>query len=422
MVKFALSVFMLVGLCVGPARAHAQNHDEVAKREYELGFKDFEQRRYRQALDHYQRSYDELARPRTTYNMALCQEALGNIADAIALYQKFLNEGESRDAEFFEPAREKMRLLHAQIGGTIRIRSEPSGAGVSVDGQLRGHTPLRLDLLAGEHLVSVGRKGTRSSERKVDVRIGDNRVEEFPLDLVGHVEIRVQPGDALIRRRDVDDVASGLYEADLSPGVYEFELSLLGYETRSLRLKVKEGDNLNQTVRLRGHSSTGALQVRSDEVGATVSVDGLIVGSTQVRNGQGAQLERRLSAGNHVIMVDGADGATWSDRVHVSPGETISLDLAFHGKPTARSYARWGLTGLGVAALASGLTYGVLALSDVRESSQSSHDRGFDRANTSDLLIGIGALSLGGAYLLREEGVWAKVERTHEEASVANQP
>lgn len=416
--RLFFQLWVVTGLLLVSVPAVAQDVDELARREYELGFKDLQNQRYRPALQHYERSYQYLPRPRTAYNIALCHEALGNTEEAIALFQKFLLEAEERDAEFLTSAREKIDALHSKIGGTIRVHSDPSGAGVTVNGELRGHTPLRLDLLAGEHLIAVQRKGTRSSERSIDVRAGDNRVEEFPLDRVGRVKLSVRPGDALIRRKDVDDVSTGFYEADLSPGKYDFELSLLGYETRLIKINVKASDTINRTIRLRGQSSTGALRLRSDESGAMVSVDGLAIGSTRTRDGR-AQIERRLTAGNHVIIVESRSGASWSKRFHVSPGETLQVDLRFQSGTTKRKYARWGLTTIGVGAVASGLAVGVLALTDVRAESLNSHDRGFARATTADVLLGIGALSLGGAYLLRGDAAQATLERTHEEGEEA---
>lgn len=421
MVRFLLRTFCIFILLLAARPALAQNDDELARREYELGFKDLERHRYRQALQHYERSYQYMPRPRTAYNIALCHEALGNSQEAIDLFQRFLSEAEGRDVEFLPIAREKISVLRAKVGGSIRVRSDPSGASVRIDGELKGHTPLRLDLLAGEHLVSVARKGTRTSERSIEVRPGDNRVESFSLDLVGHVQLSVSPGDALIRRKDVDDVSTGLYESDLSPGLYQFELSLMGYETRSITLEVKANVNINKTIRLRGHSSTGALHVVCDESGARVTVDGLIIGSTRRRKGP-FELERRLTAGNHVIIVEARSGESWSKRIHVSPGETLAVHLKFHGGAKRKKFARWGLTAVGVTAIASGLTLGILAVIDVRDTSLATHERGFDRATTSDLLLGIGALSLGGAYLLRGEDARVSMERTHEEARPEEKP
>jgi hypothetical protein len=56
--------------------------------------------------------------------------------------------------------------------GAVRVTSEPSGATVSVDGALRGSTPLDVELPAGRHSVTL-RHGARRETRKVQVAAGE---------------------------------------------------------------------------------------------------------------------------------------------------------------------------------------------------------------------------------------------------------
>lgn len=406
----------LVCACIffslGPASAQDA---ELAKSEYQLGYTALKAKQYGQALGHYQRSYAEVARPRTMYNIALCEEGLGKFQAAVDHYQQFLIEAEDRDVDFVPLARAKLTGLRKRIGAILKVDSDPPGAAVRVNGKLKGHTPLRLDVLRGKHLLRVSRKGSRSSERKIEIRAGEDAHESFALDAVGSVSISVSPSDALIRRMDVDDVSTGNYEANLSPGKYEFQVSLVGYRTRTIKLVVEEDSNIQKRVRLKSQSSTGLVQLRSDQSGANVTIDGIIVGSMRKREGEEVPtLERRLTSGNHVMIVEPRGRKSWSTRFHLSPGETFSVDLRFRTETTTRKVTRWSLKTVGAVAMIAGLTFGALAITDVRSEDQSRHDRGKDRAGSADILIGLGAVSLAGAWYLGGSEAKISVERTHE--------
>jgi hypothetical protein len=395
--------------------AQAQDSD-LAKSEYQLGWTALKAKDFKKALVHYKRSYAEVPRPRTMYNIALCEEATGKYQAAVDHYQQFLIEAESRDTDFLALARAKLTALRTRIGAILRVDSDPPGASVRINGLVKGHTPLRLDMLKGKHLIRVSRKGSRSSERSVQIVAGENAHETFTLDPVGSVKLTVTPSEAEIRRMDVDDVSKGRYEANLSPGKYEFEVSLMGYRTRTISVVVKPGSNIQKRVKLQSRSSTGTITLSSDLSGANVTIDGIIVGSMRQREGEETPtLERRITSGNHVVIVEPRGEKAWSSRFHLSPGETLSIDLRFRNEAKTRKIARWGLSAVGTAAVLTGLTLGALAISDVRSDDQGRHDRGKDRAGSADILIGLGAVSLTGAWYLKGGQAKATIERTSEE-------
>jgi hypothetical protein len=386
-----------------------------------LGFSALKAKDFRKALSHYQRSYAEVPRPRTMYNIALCEEATGKFQDAVDHYQQFLIEAEARDADFLSLARAKLTALRKRIGAILRIETDPPGAAVRINGKLKGHTPLRLDMLEGKHLIRVSRKGSRSSERSIEIRAGEDAKETFALESVGAVAVNVTPSEAEIRRLDVDDVATGTYKANLSPGSYDFEVSLVGYRTRRISIAVKAGANIQKRVRLKALSSTGIITLTSDTSGANVTVDGIIVGSMRQREGEDMpSLERRLTSGNHVVIVEARGKQSWSNRFHLAAGETFSVDLKFRTESQGRKIARWSLNAAGAAAVVSGLVLGSLAIRDVRSDDQDRHDRGKSRANTTDILIGLGAVSLAGGWYLKKTDTKVTVERSASDEASAD--
>ena len=110
-------------------------------------------------------------------------------------------------------------------------------------------------------------------------------------------------------------------------------------------------------------------------------------------------LRHETSWGSHTVMVERPGGRVWRKRVHVSPNETVTIDLAFQGpRPARRRVLTWGLLGLGTAGLAAGGTLGVLALRDVTTPTPDQHDRGKTRALLSDLFFVGGATAILGAW------------------------
>ncbi len=299
----------------------------------------------------------------------------------------------------------------------MRVDSDPAGASVRINGKLKGHTPLRVDLLEGTHTISVSHKATRDDERKIDIRAGQNVSEFFTLDPVGSISITVSPKDALIRRVDVDESVRGRYKAKLSPGRYKFEVSLMGHDSVSFSIPVDATTNVEREVRLKAQSSTGVVSLRSDLSGANVTIDGLIVGSMRRREGETVPtLERRLTAGNHVMIVEARDAEPWSKRFHLAVGETIEMDLKFKTETKARKYTRWGLNTAGATAIVAGLALGTLAILDVRSDDPERHERGKDRAGNVDILIGLGAVALTGGWYLKGGKTKVTMERSGEGA------
>ena len=418
LVKYVLCAFLGACILVFSSQVSAQDK-ELARSEYQLGWKALRAKEFAKALEHYQRSYSEVSRPRTMYNIALCEEATANYEAAVAHYQQFLIEAEARDKDFLVLARAKLKALRTRIGAILRIDSDPTGASVSIDGKLKGHTPLRLDLLEGEHIILIRHRGTRASEREIKIRAGQDVSEFFTLEAVGSVSITVTPQDAIIRRvEDLDESVRGFYQAKLSPGRYKFEISLMGYHSVTFSVPVDASTNVKREVRLKAKSSTGVVSFRSDLNGASVTIDGLVVGSLRRREGEEVPtLERRLTVGNHVMIVEARGEQSWSKRFHLAAGETIAIDLKFKNVSATRKYTRWTLNGVGAVALVAGLTLGALAIRDVRSDDDARYKRGKDRAGNADILIGLGAIALAGSWYLDKCHTVATMERTREEES-----
>ncbi len=161
----------------------------------------------------------------------------------------------------------------------VTISSVPAGAAVLVDGVPAGTTPLKLELLAGERMLSLEKDGFKTLTRRVSAvanqpqQIADLKLEQAD----GLVRIISEPPGATVtvagRYRGVTPLEIGL-----PPGrSYPVALSKPGHEslTRDVDLRSSRG----ATLRVELAARIGVVRVRSEPADAELLVDGKSLGS-----------------------------------------------------------------------------------------------------------------------------------------------
>lgn len=112
--------------------------------------------------------------------------------------------------------------------GTVEVHSVPEASSVSIDGSVRGVTPLRVALPAGTHSVTIT---NGSTSKTVPVMVTAGGVASHYVELAaphsqvsGKLEIGSDPSGALV---EVDGVSRGrtpLVLRDMSPGQYRIRV------------------------------------------------------------------------------------------------------------------------------------------------------------------------------------------------------
>lgn len=125
-------------------------------------------------------------------------------------------------AAAFAPYAWKVMFEGRRVSGTLTVDSEPAGAVISVDGQVRGHTPAELSLKAGDHLLEVQTGGSATS-KTITVKANERIAEKLTFPEAGErggLMITTYPSRAKIA---VDGVPRGhapVKVTDLSPGTH----------------------------------------------------------------------------------------------------------------------------------------------------------------------------------------------------------
>ena len=107
------SFVLLITLTV-PLLAQADpTPEEVARAHYVSAQAYFKQGRVADALREFEEAYRIAPRPAFHYNIAICQEKLGNDAEAIAAYERYLEESpDAPDREAVQAHIDQLRVLH----------------------------------------------------------------------------------------------------------------------------------------------------------------------------------------------------------------------------------------------------------------------------------------------------------------------
>ncbi|HXK08315.1 MAG TPA: TonB family protein [Vicinamibacteria bacterium] len=143
------------------------------------------------------------------------------------------------------------------VSGTLRVESEPAGARVRVNGEVRGETPLQLPGLAlGAYQVRVDLRGYDPQSRDVTLD-GASPSAELRLTLAraaapasGAADIVSTPAGASVSIDGRPAGATPLSGLTLRPGKRRIEIALAGHETWTGTLDVVAGETGHVDARL----------------------------------------------------------------------------------------------------------------------------------------------------------------------------
>jgi len=138
--------------------------------------------------------------------------------------------------------------------GVLRVTTVPAGAGVTLNGQFEGETPLEIAVRSGvSYRVQVFKSGHASVNRTLTVASGDERHLEMSLQrLMGDVVVLSDPPDAQLF---VDGQPRGRADQTvrLSTATHRIEIRKDGYAGYSTQITPRDGLTQEVKVRLLTH-------------------------------------------------------------------------------------------------------------------------------------------------------------------------
>ena len=216
--------------------------------------------------------------------------------------------------------------------GAISIMSDSSGAEVTVNGIVRGVTPLEVkDIPKGRATVKFRLDGFVDEVRELAMRAGDRQTLSIVLSpLPGSLHLASVPDGA---RFYVNEEAQGqgpLAVTGLKPGEYRVRAELAGYGTIEKVVAIRPGWSTREEFRL--SNVMGRLEVRTEPPGATVVFDGKVLGTTKGSEGAARSdvfaIEDILE-GEHVLIVrkDGYEESSRKPKIRSSKTSQANVRL-----------------------------------------------------------------------------------------------
>ncbi len=166
--------------------------------------------------------------------------------------------------------------------GTIEVQSDPAGAEVTVNGIVRGKTPITVaDVPKGRATVKLTMDGFEDEViPDLSVNAGDcQTVSRILRGKPGTLHLVSVPEGARFYVNGESHGKGPVTLTGLKPGSYDVRVELDGFGTESRTLSIANGESVREEFKL--SNVMGRLEVRTSPVGAQLILDGRPVGITK---------------------------------------------------------------------------------------------------------------------------------------------
>ncbi|MCB2200749.1 PEGA domain-containing protein [bacterium] len=211
---------------------------------------------------------------------------------------------------------------------SLDVNSDPQGATLLVNGEVRGTTPY-AELLVPPGLVhlELRKKGHLTVERDIEVEEGQHKAVEVYLPLANvptspaTIHVTSDPPDAEIYLNGTRLGRTPLTHEGIQPGKAVIFARKEGYANARQSLPLGSGEDRDISFTL--NPLVGNLHVQTDPIGAVVYVDGVKLGQA----GNGGVTRNDIAIGAHIVRAVKHGYLDAEELVMVSAGETSRVSL-----------------------------------------------------------------------------------------------
>ncbi|MCQ8893169.1 MAG: PEGA domain-containing protein [Methanolinea sp.] len=213
--------------------------------------------------------------------------------------------------------------------GTLVVRSQPSGALVTVDNARGQQAPWTYpEIRAGGHLVQAFLSGYKPYSAIVEVPDGGTAGIDatlWPLTDVGIIQAKSSPGGADVYIDGIFRGSTAVTIGNIDPGTHYVLLKSVGFQDWSdlVTLRPREMAIIDVPLARAQYPSAGFIHVGSDPTGASVFIDGIFYGKTQPGNPLDIT---GVPPGEHSVTLSLENYGEFSTTVNVRPGETTYVN------------------------------------------------------------------------------------------------
>lgn len=299
---------------------------EEAKQRFDRAMALFDRKAWDAALAEFLESRAAYPTRSNTQNAAICLRNLNRFDEALDMFEKLVAEFPNIGDKDRAAVDKEIAELRALVG-TIELRTDEAGAAVTIDGRDRGTTPSPpIRVAAGSHAVRVYKAGLAPFEKRVEVAGRQNVVVDVKLEALaqsGRLSVTEDSGKAAEVLVDNVVVGKTPWQGPVAVGDHVVFLrdGRLGTQPASATVRI----NQVTPIVLALEPLDCTLRVEPTPNGATVAVDGVVVGS--------GVWDGRLRKGRHKIEVAQNGFLAQARSVDLAPSSGQRLAFALERDP-----------------------------------------------------------------------------------------
>jgi len=213
-----------------------------------------------------------------------------------------------------------------QKTGALNIKSNPSGATISIDAVNKGTTPMTIsNLLAGTHALVLKKTGYKDYKTSVSVVAGRTTNFSFTMTKLppttGTIVVNSIPSGATVLLDGVNKGTTNRTLEDIIPGTHAIVVKKEGYVSNLTNVTVAAGQTVTYTAKMSSiAATTGTIIIKSRPSGATVFLD-------SVNKGYSPVTLNEIPPGIHSIILRAFNYKAYQTNVNVTAGRTIILNI-----------------------------------------------------------------------------------------------
>lgn len=312
-----------------PAGEVSAQTKEEAKARFERGMSFFDRKVWDAALAEFLASRAAYPTRSNTQNAAICLRNLNRNDEALDLFEALLKDFPNLTAAERGAVEKEIKELESLLG-TVDVRAPQDGAQISIDGRDRGTTPSPpIRVSAGSHVVKVYKEGFAPVEKRVEVASKQNVVFEARFESLsqsGRLSVTESEGKAA--EVVVDNIVVGKTPWQGLVAVGDHVVFLrgegnLGTQPASAAVRI----NQVTPIVLALEALECPLRVEPTPGGATVAIDGVVVGS--------GVWDGRLRKGRHKVEVAQAGFVPQERSVDLLPGKPERVAVGLERDPSS---------------------------------------------------------------------------------------
>ncbi|MBR0505772.1 MAG: PEGA domain-containing protein [Kiritimatiellae bacterium] len=217
--------------------------------------------------------------------------------------------------------------------GQLLCATEPAGATVLVNGIERGVTPVEVLVPRGGATLTFRLKGYQDVEQSVGMSAGERRQLTVKMDgLPARLTVVTEPEKAKVYLDGNFQGKSPVTVEAVKSGAHEIRTELPGYAPSTRTVEIANGGDTTEKFTL--ESVLGRIEVSTEPVGAKVSLDDRVVGTTRAGEARILTIED-VEAGEHTVKVYLDGYLPQSRTVTVGAKETKQLPFTLKRDTTA---------------------------------------------------------------------------------------